>query len=59
MFTKFPCGGQHRWSFVDFASNVNIDCVVRSVYKYTDRPPRRIVVVGPDIFQIRMMHVNV
>ena len=38
--------------FVGVVSNVKIDCVVRVVYKYTDRPVGHIVVVGPDGFQL-------
>ena len=37
-------------SFVELVSNVKIDCVVRAVNKYTDRPAAHIVVVGPDRF---------
>ena len=38
--------------FVDVVSNVNIDCVVRAVYKNTARPVGHIIVVGPDGFQL-------
>ena len=40
--------GAFRLSF----SNVKIDCVVRVVHKYTDRPVGHIVVVEPDRFQL-------
>ena len=39
-------------SFVEVVRNVNIDCVVRVVYRYTGRPVGHIVVVGPDGFQL-------
>ncbi|CAN0599734.1 unnamed protein product, partial [Laminaria digitata] len=39
-------------SFVEVVRNVEIDCVVRAVNKYTDRPVGHIVVVGPDGFQL-------
>ena len=45
-------GATSLGSFVEVVSNVKIDCVVRVVYKYTDRPVGHIVVVGPDGFQL-------